>query len=397
MRFIKGSLKRKMKIKINDTFVKSIVALLIKNDVKVMLVGGAVRNFIMQKKVHDYDLEVYDISFAKLKKLLKEFDDNMYVNDKFQTIKIKNIEIAMPRVETKTGNSYEDYNVEIITDHDYALAARRRDFTINALMYDLNEDIFYDFYHGIEDVQNSTLRYIDEKIYTEDPIRVLRLLKYQATYNLEIEPQTLRVSQKMASALADQPHTMVAQLFSDIISADYFEIWVFLAVLNDYFKIEQLKDIISDSIYHPEGSLYNHLVGTMICLSLIPPLDDKDHLVLFWALFFHDYGKLYGNEGHSAKSVEIFSEYESFLLLRLKDQELVKSLITDHMLIREYAEAADYPAMKSLLDKYKNQFHLLEIVGTCDYGGRVADFNKDALVKRMVYFQDNIVTKYEGL
>lgn len=396
MLFIKGSLNHKVKIKIKDSFVKGIVDLLIENDVKVMLVGGAVRNSLMQKKVNDYDLEVYDISFDELKKLLSK-QDEMYVNDKFQTLKIKNIEISMPRVETKLGDAYDDYEITIIEDDDYEKAAQRRDFTINALMYDLNEDCLYDFFNGIEDIKSSTLRFIDEKSYLEDPIRVLRLLKYQATYNLNIDSETLKASQHMATKLKHQPHEMVSKLFSDIIVADYFEIEVFLAVLNDYFKVDELKNLISTSEYHPEGSLYNHLVGTMDCLTLIPPVDSKDHIVLFWALFFHDYGKLFGNDDHADKSVEIFAEYEPFVLLRMKDQKLVRSLIADHMFIREYAEDDDYPAMKELKNKYNNQFFLLEIIGTCDYAGRVADFDKDEFVKRMLYFQDNIVAKYEGL
>lgn len=385
-----------MKFKISDRFVRGIVALLIENDVKVMVVGGAIRNFLMNKKIKDYDLEVYDVSFEKLKTLLADQKD-MYINDKFQTIKIKNLEIGLPRLETKLGRAYDEYEIAIITDHDYEKAAQRRDFTINALMYDVDEDILYDFYGGLEDIKHSSLRYIDEKIYLEDPIRVLRLLKYQAIYNLNIEDKTLAASKTMAADLNKQPHEMVAKLFSEIVVADYFDIERFLEVLHDYFRVDQLKNLISTSKYHPEGSLYNHLVGTMICLSLIPPLEDKDHVVLFWALFFHDYGKLYGNDDHANKSLEIFAGYESFVLLRVKDQQLVRSLIADHMLIREYAEDDDFVAMKELKDKYRNQFYLLEIIGTCDYAGRVFPIDKDEFVKRMVYFQENVVEKYEEL
>lgn len=385
-----------MKFKINDCFVQNIVDLLIKNDVKVMVVGGAIRNFLMNKKIKDYDLEVYDITFEKLKALLANQKD-IYINDRFQTIKIKNLEIGMPRVETKLGSSYDDYEIDIILDHDYEKSAQRRDFTINALMYDVGEDILYDFYYGLEDIKANTLRYIDEKIYVEDSIRVLRLLKYQAVYNLCIEDKTLQASKMMAADLNKQPHEMVAKLFSEMVVADYFDIEIFLEVLHDYFKVDQLKSLISTSKYHPEGSLYNHLVGTIMCLSLIPPLEDKVYVVLFWALFFHDYGKLYGNDNHANKSLEIFEGFEPFVLLRVKDQKLVRSLIADHMLIREYAEANNYELMKGLKDKYGNQFYLLEIIGTCDYSGRVWPFDKDEFVKRMVYFQKNIVEKYEGL
>lgn len=264
-------------------------------------------------------------------------------------------------------------------------------------MYCFNDKKLLDFSTGLVDLKNRTLRMQNEKTYQEDPIRILRLLKYQARYNMIIEHQTLLISQKMNNGIINQPKAMVAKLFNEIILSKFFNIEIFMDTLSSFLMVEKLKSCISNSSYHPEKSLYNHLVGSIIALSFFEIKTSRDYIVLFWSIFFHDYGKVIANKDHAIMSIKAFESYEEYLVLRKKDRLMIKKLIESHMYIREYAQANDTEMMKKLMENFANQFYLLKIVGACDYAGRVAGNNTDEIGIRVQQFKEDVIEKYRRL
>ncbi|MDH6603218.1 tRNA nucleotidyltransferase (CCA-adding enzyme) [Bacilli bacterium PM5-9] len=380
--------------KIIDLNNKKIIEKMISNGAIVYIVGGAIRDYYLNYSINDLDLEVYNISFDQLKELFKE--EKTYINETFKTIKLNNIEIALPRFETKVGLNYTDYQLTF-NNIEPKQAIMRRDFTINSLMYNLNENKLYDFCNGVNDLDNNLLKAVNYDKFKEDSIRALRLLKYQSKLNLEIDDRTFKSASEISSDLWKQPEMMVASLFKNIINNKYFKIELLFDVLNDFFEVERLKNNISTSKHHPEKSLYNHIVGTIKCLFLLEIDNKNDFEILFWTLFFHDYGKLDVNHTHNLVSIEYFNKYKDYVVTKRKHQDMIKKLIEDHMCIREYAQNNDEIKMKHLKNKYRNQFHLLTIVGMCDYGGRVLDFNEEKLKERMQEYHEVVIKKYEVL
>ncbi|MEG0686395.1 MAG: hypothetical protein RR425_03850, partial [Erysipelotrichales bacterium] len=306
-------------------------------------------------------------------------------------------EIALPRLERKVGLNYLDY--ELYFDDGISLkeASKRRDLSINALMYDFKNDKIIDYYNGLEDLKNSTLKAVDYDSFEGDATRLLRLIELKFRLNFDIDYKTWQLKDRMDIHILEQPSLVVAQYFNKIIIADNFDIELFLEGFYNLFEVDRYKNYISKSQYHPEKSLYNHLVGVIKCLQLLKVDNKRDFKILFWALFFHDYGKLACLGDHELYSIELYETFKDHLITKSKHQDLVRELIRDHMVIREYAQKEDTLNMKRLMNKYKNQFYLLEIVGKCDYGGRVLDYNHDEYYKRMSWFENNILNKYKEL
>ena len=391
IRYLKGCSLIQDINRILDNKTQKLISLLINNQAKVYLVGGAVRDYYLKQPIHDLDFEVYNLTFEKLKELI--VDDSSYLNETFKTIKNNKIEFSLPRIEQKTGLNYSDYQLSF-TNVMPKDAVLRRDFTINTLMYNLNENKLYDFCGGITDLNKCLLKAVDYQHFSEDSIRVLRMLKYQSKYDLKIDSQTYKLAKSVSQELWQQPQYLVSNLFSEIIKQPFFNLELFFDVLTDFLLIEQLKSNITNNRHHPEKSLYQHILGALKSLQLYNIKDKKIYELLFWALFFHDFGKLTGSRAHSERSVAYFEKYQGFILKRKKDIEQVRSLIADHMLIRKYSETNDQEKMRALQKKYGNQFYLLEIVGTCDYAGRMVTFTKEEAEKRIVKYQKQVLAKY---
>ena len=361
---------------------------------QVYLVGGCLRNYFLRAPITDIDVEVTGLSFDLLKKILKA--ECRFVNETFKVITTTaHMDISLPRTEIKQGLGYHEYQLsfEAINIED---TIRRRDFTINALLYDYNQAVLIDLCHGQADIRNRVLRVVDESKYREDSIRVLRLLKFAFTYDLTISLSCRKLNIGLSQYLWSQPPLLCIRLFKSIIASPYFDIDTFLFYLEDFLQLKRLKTCLSHNVFHPEISLYNHVKGCLIALRLFKAqLETRDYYLLFITLLFHDYGKLEIKKGHELLSLEFFQQYQPFLLNNKKQSALTERLISDHMVIREYADNDDVKAMQALRRRYQNQFYLLVIVGLCDYAGRVIDFNIETIKTRMSWYQAHVLNKYQ--
>ena len=106
-----------------------------------------------------------------------------------------NCDLALARSENKTGQGHKAFEVQICTEEK--MAAKRRDFTINALMINIFTNDFLDFYGGVKDLENKILRHIDAQSFQEDSLRVLRALHFVARFKFHIAPQSLKLMQSM--------------------------------------------------------------------------------------------------------------------------------------------------------------------------------------------------------
>ncbi|MCK4974631.1 MAG: CCA tRNA nucleotidyltransferase [Sulfurimonas sp.] len=164
-----------------------------KSNAKIIIVGGFVRDSLLKIDSKDVDIEVYGISsFKQLENILQEFGDVNIVGKSFGVCKLQfagfDLDFSLPRSDNKTGSGHRGFEVEVNPNLDFKTAASRRDFTINAIGYDVKEKKLLDPFNGLKDLKNKRLKYINKNSFREDPLRVLRAVQFCARFNLKMNP-----------------------------------------------------------------------------------------------------------------------------------------------------------------------------------------------------------------
>lgn len=184
-----------MKIEVSDD-LKSLASLFTQHDKKLYIVGGFVRNSILNLKETDVDIcgEILPDEVIKLSTKLGY--RAQVVNSKLGTVLIttKNgnqYEYTTFRSESYVNGNHSPEEVEFVTD--IKLDAKRRDFTCNALYYDIEEDKILDFYNGVSDINNKILKCVETPnyVFSSDGLRLLRLVRFASSLNFKIDKKTI--------------------------------------------------------------------------------------------------------------------------------------------------------------------------------------------------------------
>ena len=160
-----------------------------KNKFNIWIVGGAIRDFFLKKKINDFDF-VYDINPLELVDILKtnEFEFvSSYINFGVIIIKLNNKEYTLTslREDLKQDGRYTEVRYVKSINKD----SLRRDLTFNALYMDSNQKV-YDFYNGLEHLKNSKVIFIGDfkKKCLEDHLRIMRFIRFCSLFKSPIYP-----------------------------------------------------------------------------------------------------------------------------------------------------------------------------------------------------------------
>ena len=176
--------------------IETVTQFLEKNHhVKSYIVGGAVRDTLLGRKSTDFDIECYGISPENFDIAMQELGARG-VGKSFFVYKYHNLDIALPRIERKTGFGHRGFSVSLATGEREA--SRRRDFTVNALMYDMARGEILDFWGGLPDLERKLLRVVDPDSFMEDSLRVLRAMQFSARFGFRVEEESCRLCRDMA-------------------------------------------------------------------------------------------------------------------------------------------------------------------------------------------------------
>jgi len=165
---------------------------LYKHNIKPIIVGGYIRDQILNIPSNDIDIELYNIaSLKKVENILQEFGDVNNVGKSFGVCKLhyKNmtLDFSLPRIDNKIASGHQGFSINIDTNLDFTTAASRRDFTINAIGYDLKERKILDPYNGRKDLTKKKLKAIDNKKFKENPLRVLRAIVFASRFDMTLD------------------------------------------------------------------------------------------------------------------------------------------------------------------------------------------------------------------
>ncbi|HJQ71081.1 MAG TPA: hypothetical protein VKA70_19050 [Blastocatellia bacterium] len=181
---------------------------------RAMLVGGWVRDYLLGIESKDFDIEVYGVEPQRLRALLETIAPVNAVGWQFAVYKLAfrgppsfEIDVSIPRRESKSGRGHRGFTIEGDPQMSFEEAARRRDFTVNAILFDPLTDEVVDPFGGASDLKARLLRAVDDDTFVEDSLRVLRAVQLAARFEMSVEPRTARLCG--AVDLADLPHERV--------------------------------------------------------------------------------------------------------------------------------------------------------------------------------------------
>ncbi|MFA5454477.1 MAG: CCA tRNA nucleotidyltransferase [Sulfurimonas sp.] len=170
--------------------------------IKAIIVGGFVRDSLLGIESKDIDIELYGVtSFTHLEDILKEFGNVNVVGKSFGVCKLKfcgyDLDFSLPRRDNKVDSGHRGFDIKLYSNLDFKTAASRRDFTINAIGYDVEEKKLLDPFKGADDLRDKILRAVDLESFIQDPLRVLRAAQFCARFNLEIEQDLFLTCREM--------------------------------------------------------------------------------------------------------------------------------------------------------------------------------------------------------
>lgn len=172
-------------------------------------VGGCIRDMLLGRPPKDFDIA----TAAKPRQIKRIFRNSRIIGRRFLVVNVffgshQNIEVTTFR-RTPWQNGIPENSDSLLLDSDNVFGtdeedALRRDFTINALFYDAKERTVIDYVDGLEDLQMGLIRTIGdpEVRFGEDPIRIIRALKFKAMLNFDLVPQTRQALGKCVHKLA---------------------------------------------------------------------------------------------------------------------------------------------------------------------------------------------------
>ncbi|NQW03028.1 MAG: HD domain-containing protein [Acidobacteria bacterium] len=263
---------------------------------RALIVGGWVRDGLLGRQAKDLDLEVFGIAPEPLKELLNAFGSVNTVGESFTVFKVGDMDVSLPRRESKTGRGHKGFTVEGDPTLSFAEAARRRDFTMNAMLWDPLTEELIDPWQGARDLEARVLRAVDPTTFADDSLRVLRALQFAARFDLTIDPDTAALCRSLA--LDDLPAERIwGEVEKLLLRADKPSGG--LALARELGVVDQLwpelKALIGceqEHEWHPEGDVWVHTL--MVVDQARARLDGLDHpraAVMMLSALCHDMGK----------------------------------------------------------------------------------------------------------
>ncbi len=266
--------------------IQFVIDRLTQNGYKAYIVGGCVRDILLGKTPHDFDIT----TSAKPQEIIDLFEKTIPTGIKHGTITVlienEPIEVTTFRTEGKYTDNRRPDSVEFVSDLREDLS--RRDFTVNAIAYNHIDGII-DYFGSKEDLKNKILKAVGEpkKRFEEDALRILRLFRFASTLNFRIEQNTFTAALECAHLLKNVSRERIFEELKKAVLGDNFESFKplietnalgFLNITNipDFKKIKNLQN-------YPNLCLYLFF-RTNALLELKPSNQEKEYFKTLDAL-----------------------------------------------------------------------------------------------------------------
>ncbi len=295
MKFTKISIKiqkKLTKILENNADVCSIIHAIDAVGGKIYLVGGAVRDLLLDLPIKDLDIEVHHISLEKLEKLLSHYGAVNLVGKSFGVLRLESLDIdwSIPRSD-KSGRKPE---VTLDPFLDIKTAFGRRDVTMNAMGIDLITYELIDPFNGYKDLQDGILRATQPITFIEDPLRFFRVMQFIGRFEMipDASLDTICRTMDVAHVSKERIETEFKKLFLKSKRPSLAFAWLKKIHRLDIFpEIAALQGVEQNPVWHPEGDVFEHTLQTLDAAACLNYENEQEKLIVLYAALCHDFGK----------------------------------------------------------------------------------------------------------
>jgi tRNA nucleotidyltransferase/poly(A) polymerase len=255
---------------------------------EALFAGGCVRDMVMGKEPHDYDIA----TSAHPEEVMKIFSRTVAVGAQFGVILVvleeDQFEVATFRSETGYTDGRHPTQVSFTSSKEDVL---RRDFTVNGLLYNPLEDKVIDYVEGVQDIGLKRIRTIGDprQRFNEDKLRLLRAVRFTSNLEFEMDKATFDALKELAPEIkvvsAERIRDELTKIFTGPRPAFGLDLLSQAGLLKVILpEVEIMKGVEQPPEFHPEGDVYIH---TRMLLEF---LKNPDKILAFGSLL-HDVGK----------------------------------------------------------------------------------------------------------
>jgi len=266
---------------------------------RALVVGGYVRDRLMRLPEAgqvNIDLEVFGVPGDRLRALLEGFGRVEAVGESFQVYKLGDVDVSLPRRDSKAGRGHRGFVVAGDPDMSIEEAARRRDFTINAMSWDPLSAEYFDPFDGRGDLDRRLLRMVDPQTFADDSLRVLRAVQFAARFEFTLDEATAAVCRGIP--LDDLPSERIwGEIEKLLLKARRPSIGLALAmdlgiIARLFPELQALAGCVQEPEWHPEGDVWVHTLQVVDrARTRIGDLDRSRRVAVMLGAVAHDLGK----------------------------------------------------------------------------------------------------------
>lgn len=375
---------------------------------QALVVGGFARDMTMSiasGESHiskDIDVEVYKVEIEELENTLQQFGKIDLVGQAFGIIKLTNpetgnvLDFSIPRQDSKVDKGHKGFKVTGDPHMSIKEAAKRRDFTVNALALDPLTGELHDYFDGVADAECRILRATDETLFGDDPLRALRAMQFAARFDMEIDAQTAKLCESFD--LTELPNERIGEEWVKLLTKAE-KPSTGLAVARELGIIEKLHPELAaldqteqEADWHPEGNVWNH---TLLCVDAAAKiirqekLEGEDKLIVMLGALCHDLGKATTTEkrlkkgvmrvtahGHDVAGVEPTHSLLKKMNIKKDTIHKVASIVRNHMYHVSNPEPNEKQIRKLSLRLQPASIRLWDLVSRSDSNGRGEPFQE---------------------
>jgi len=321
---------------------------------RALIVGGAVRDEILGIAAKDFDIEVYGLGADQVEEIAMRFGSVKDVGKAFGILELQHeggveLDISLPRTDSKIGEGHRGFEVKVDPLMSIADAARRRDFTFNALSKDPLTGEIFDPFGGVEDLRRHLLKVTDEERFRDDPLRLLRGAQFVGRFGLKASPETIETFKSMVPELAQISKERVREEWEKLLlkskkPSKGLNLLREIGVVEAYYpELQALIGCEQEFEWHPEGDVWTHTLmvvdSAKELINIYQLKQDKARIVILAALC-HDLGKPSTTEfvdgrirsrRHEQAGMEPTEKFLEKIGARKDDIEKVKKIVGEHL------------------------------------------------------------------